>query len=241
MTITIEALKKSDIAAMGKQDLLVLRNRFVQMDQKWWSSEHWPNCTREVALSKYKMVVDIFREREIVFAEKEIDRALFKARAKGLITEQAEVSPAEVAKTGRESTEAGQVEGKERIEAFVEFVGITKGAENPERIVMGVVYEPDVEDAQADWANAEDIRKAAFSFMESGQAYKINHADDAKINVLESYLAPVDFELEGQVVKAGSWVLGSRIKDDEVWGKIEKGEITGYSMAGVGVREITAV
>jgi hypothetical protein len=230
MSIRIEQIEKSDITAMDRQELLVLRNRFVQINKKWWSSEHWPDCTRTTALGKYRMVSEEFRKRGIVYTETEIDRALFKSVAKGELAESAPNEPEPTTPAIETPT------AKIPVDAVVKFVGITKGAENPERIVMGIVYEPDVRDSQGDFARAEEIRKAAFSFMESGQVYKINHSAEAELSVLESYLAPVDFDIEGQAVKAGSWILGSRVKDDDVWDKIEKGEYTGYSMAGTALK-----
>nr|WP_051009134.1 XkdF-like putative serine protease domain-containing protein [Bacillus xiamenensis] len=49
--------------------------------------------------------------------------------------------------------------------------------------------------------------------------------------VVESYIAPSDFERGDEVIKKGSWVLVTKASD-EIWEQIQKGEITGYSMAG---------
>jgi hypothetical protein len=106
--------------------------------------------------------------------------------------------------------------------------------EHDEHIVCGIVYEPGVEDSQGDEATAEEIRKAAYRFMESSQKFKLNHqGNPVKASVLESMLAPADFELNGQQVKKGSWVLTLRINDENAWQKIKKGELTGFSMAGL--------
>lgn len=48
--------------------------------------------------------------------------------------------------------------------------------------------------------------------------------------MVESYVAPEDFEMNGETIKKGSWVLVT--KASEVWEQIKKDEITGYSMAG---------
>ncbi len=48
--------------------------------------------------------------------------------------------------------------------------------------------------------------------------------------MVESYVAPEDFEMNGETLKKGSWVLVT--KASEVWEQIKKDEITGYSMAG---------
>lgn len=43
-----------------------------------------------------------------------------------------------------------------------------------------------------------------------------------------------DMEIEGQQIKKGTWLMTMEVADDDVWGKIEKGEITGFSMGGTG-------
>lgn len=49
--------------------------------------------------------------------------------------------------------------------------------------------------------------------------------------MVESYIAPSDFEMGDEMIKKGSWVLVT--KDSEaIWNQIQKGEITGYSIAG---------
>ena len=49
--------------------------------------------------------------------------------------------------------------------------------------------------------------------------------------VVESYVAPDDFEIGNAVIRKGSWVLVTKASD-EVWDQIKAGIITGYSMAG---------
>jgi len=120
------------------------------------------------------------------------------------------------------------------------FVSIIQKKED-ERIVCGVVYEPDIVDAQGDRASETEIKKACYKFMENVQRFGENHVRDsirwafgAKpiAKVLENYIAPVDFMIESQLVRRGSWVLITRVMDEEIWAKIKSGEITGYSMAG---------
>jgi len=115
-----------------------------------------------------------------------------------------------------------------------------------EHIICGVVYEPDELDLQGDQANEEEIRKAAYYFMEHGQNFGHNHdtntitwaqGENPIVKVLESYIAPVTFQmacLDGhkEKVKKGSWVLTSRVIDEDLWSKVKAGEIAGYSMAG---------
>jgi len=125
--------------------------------------------------------------------------------------------------------ESEEGEGEE-IEKDIEIIPIEKGDEH---IVYGIVYEPDTKDAQGDQASAEEIKKAAYNFMEHVQTFKVMHkGNKVKIKILENYIAPVDFTIEKRNVKEGSWVLVTRILDKQVWKDIKAGKLTGYSMAG---------
>lgn len=102
-----------------------------------------------------------------------------------------------------------------------------------EQIVYGIVYEPNVKDSQGDQANANEIKKAAYDFMENAQTFKVMHkGKKVKVQILENFIAPVDFTIEKRTVKKGSWVLVTRVLDKKLWEEIKKGNLTGYSMAG---------
>jgi hypothetical protein len=116
-------------------------------------------------------------------------------------------------------------------EKFVPVFPMEKSKD--ERIVCGIVYAPDEEDLQGDGASEEEIRKAAYHFMEHVQRFKVNHkGKHAKVKVLDSYLAPVDLILANRQVKKGTWLLTTRILDDKIWKDIKSGKIAGFSMAG---------
>lgn len=99
------------------------------------------------------------------------------------------------------------------------------------RIVLGVVYEPDVRDTDGNFMTAEEIEKMAYGFLENMRNANIdrNHDDKPQYGVVvESFIArkgDPDFP-------PGSWVLGTHVIDDETWEAIKSGEITGYSIAG---------
>ena len=119
---------------------------------------------------------------------------------------------------------------KTEIEKDIEIVPVQKG---DERIVYGIVYEPDTVDAQGDQANAAEIKKAAYGFMENVQTFKVMHkGKKVKVKILENYIAPVDFTIEKRNIKKGSWILVTRILDEKLWKDIKAGKLTGYSMAG---------
>jgi len=120
---------------------------------------------------------------------------------------------------------------EEEVEKGIELVPLEKG---DEQIVYGIVYEPDIVDAQGDQASANEIKKAAYGFMENAQAFKVMHkGKKVKVKILENYIAPVDFTIAKRKVKKGSWVLVTRVLDKKLWQAIKAGNLTGYSMAGI--------
>lgn len=129
-------------------------------------------------------------------------------------------------------------------------------SEDVRRYTLGVVYEPDVEDTQGDMASAEEIEKACWDFnrrrigtgkelakrnvRKGALGIQHNSWDDGHGEIIESYIAPADFELETphgpEQVKKGTWLMGV-IWSPENWAKIQNGELTGLSLGGRARRE----
>lgn len=104
--------------------------------------------------------------------------------------------------------------------------------EAAQQLVYGLVYEPDVEDAHGDSMSADEIEKAAHSFMKDARNIDKQHDFNAGVGeVVESYIAPADFTIGDETITKGSWVMVTKASD-EIWEDIRKGSITGYSMAG---------
>ncbi|WP_340394916.1 XkdF-like putative serine protease domain-containing protein [Paenibacillus sp. FSL E2-0177] len=126
--------------------------------------------------------------------------------------------------------------GKNAIQKQVQIAKVDES----KHIVIGVVYQPDKPDAHDDQMDAEEIEKAAHLFMEKQHTYNIDKQHDLEADkgyVVESYIAPCDMEIGDQIIVKGSWVAGVKVTDDDAWDAIQKGEITGFSMWGVGKRE----
>lgn len=126
--------------------------------------------------------------------------------------------------------------GKNAIQKQVQIAKI----DDDKRIVKGVVYQPDVADAHDDQMDEGEIEKAAHLFMEKQHTYNIDKQHDLEADkgfVIESYIAPCDMTLGEQQIAKGSWVAAVKVTDDDTWEAIKKGEITGFSMWGVGKRE----
>ncbi|AGK52026.1 hypothetical protein B1NLA3E_01210 [Bacillus sp. 1NLA3E] len=115
---------------------------------------------------------------------------------------------------------------------FQKEVKIIMKSEDEQQLVYGVVYEPDVADAHDDIMNADEIEKAAHKFMKDFRNIDTQHDFERGAGELvESYIAPVDMDIDGEIITKGSWVMVTKATDD-IWESIKKGEFTGYSMAG---------
>nr|DAG45288.1 MAG TPA: serine protease [Caudoviricetes sp.] len=108
-------------------------------------------------------------------------------------------------------------------------------AEN--HFVTGIVYEPLTEDAHGNFMTEEEITKAAYFFAKNGGDVDLQHSfeplDGAE--VVESWIAKADFQIGDETVQKGTWLMTMEIDNKQIWDAIEKGDITGFSMGGVGV------
>lgn len=127
---------------------------------------------------------------------------------------------------------------------YLRPVALKRGAvpattEDDERFTLGIVLEPDTFDAQGEIYSAAAVRAAAHYFMEHHAAIGLMHRRilDTGVRILESYIALAEFPIQDQVVKAGSWLLGARWQDDELWAQVKAGKINAYSIGAFGLRE----
>lgn len=122
------------------------------------------------------------------------------------------------------------------VEVEVEFKILSK-ADDEERTAFGVVLEPEEIDSQADIYSEDEVQKTAWRFLERYQQFGLMHKQIVpSVLPLESYLAPCDFELNGQKVKKGTWLLRVRVLDESIWKRVRSGELTGFSIGGSAIR-----
>ncbi|MBX7001899.1 terminase [Bacillus aerophilus] len=115
---------------------------------------------------------------------------------------------------------------------FEKQIKVIAKADDAQRLVYGIVYEPNVADAHGDYMTPAEIEKAAHGFLKDAREIDKQHDFQGGVGeVVESYIAPSDFEMGDEVIKKGSWVLVTKASQ-EIWNQIQKGHITGYSMAG---------
>ena len=108
------------------------------------------------------------------------------------------------------------------------------------RLVTGIVYAPNETDSQGDYAEADEIEKAAHEFLADWRVVKTMHKDDVSrgVQIVESFIAPVDYTLDnGEKVRKGAWVVTLHVDDDGIWDAVKSGEYAGLSMGGRAVRE----
>lgn len=116
----------------------------------------------------------------------------------------------------------------------VSSVRLHRRAEAPEweQVAFAEVLVPETRNVFGDYWSRESIRECAYAFMREGFGIDIDHDNvdqSDKIHVVETFIArkgDPDF-IEG------SWVVGVKIEDAEIWQKILDNEINGYSYEAV--------
>jgi hypothetical protein len=112
---------------------------------------------------------------------------------------------------------------------FYAVVAEPEWRENPGKGSPGETFE-DI------WASEDEIRKAAHRFMQNGALVnKMHETLDPYGTVVENFIAQADFEVEGETIKKGSWVVGIATSE-EGRKAIDDGTLAGISIQGSGVR-----
>lgn len=153
-------------------------------------------------------------------------------------------------------------------------VGVLKGIDGPgeydvtinvpvmkvddeERVITSIVIAPEEVDAHDDVMDEKVAKSAAYSFLasyNSATQLGLNHTkfgEDIGLELVESYIAPVEFEMERQVVVSkgsgdsaktkvvkqkvpkGAWVMSMRVTKDELWQDVKSGKYKGFSYQGI--------
>lgn len=103
-------------------------------------------------------------------------------------------------------------------------------------IVYGLVYAPNEIDTQGDFANANEIKKAAYTFMKEQDMHcvDINHNFEyAPAFICESWIVKENDPFFSEV---GAWAVGIKLESDELKQMVKSGELKGLSMYGYGQR-----
>jgi len=130
---------------------------------------------------------------------------------------------------------AGEVAKQTSGENVAKVVPLIKADE--ERYALGVVLVPEEVDSQGDIYSDVEVKQAAHRFMEEYQTVGLMHREKAEqVRIVESFVAPADFQVGDNAIKKGTWLLGLHVTDDAVWKAVKAGELTGLSIGGSAVR-----
>lgn len=81
-----------------------------------------------------------------------------------------------------------------------------------QKLVYGIVYEPDTVDAHKDFMTSAEIEKAAHGFLKDAREIDKQHDFQGGVGeVVESYVAPADFEMNGETIIKDTRCLWQRL------------------------------
>lgn len=117
------------------------------------------------------------------------------------------------------------------------------GAPEGQRLIYGIVLEVEPNqgagDAHDETYDAETVRNAAHGYLLFHQNMTDSHGrflSKQEASPVESFLAPIDYQHNGTLVRAGSWVLVTKVFDDALWQRVASGELNAYSIGGYAER-----
>ena len=124
--------------------------------------------------------------------------------------------------------------GNEKIEksmAFTRQIPLHKAGNKRE--LFGVIYPANRIDAQNEYTDEVELRKAAHLWLADSRVVNIEHTDEVASDVVpvESYLAPAGIsEIDA---RKSDWCGRFTVKSDARWQEVEQGVYTGWSIEGV--------
>lgn len=121
-------------------------------------------------------------------------------------------------------------------------------ADAEQRYTLGVAYPVDEIDSHGDFTDAAELEQAAWEFAKNviaksdpGVGTDHKEGTDGAAQVVESYIyrGPQWVAEDGTVIaKEGDWLVGA-IWTEEAWARVQKDELTGWSIQGLAFRDDT--
>lgn len=203
--------------------------RFRQFDPKWFSEFRTVTLADGIA-AVYGKIAEAAQDEQATKAsyEKSLDRYVAIRKINRAILKDGVTLLCDSAKTTVHKAD----DGEETEERFVLSMVLepTDGTE-------GAPFKPDT---QADVYSKSDVRKACHVWMEYYGAIDLMHSWRAigkeDVRVLECYIAPCEFKLGDDTVLEGSWMLGIRVVNDDLWKAVKAGDLGAYSIGGTANR-----
>ena len=105
--------------------------------------------------------------------------------------------------------------------------------------VLGPVLFPEREDAQGHIYSHEQVQLGCHWWAEhSNKDFSISHVlqggkpvAQGDIVLLENYIMPVDCDINGEHIPAGTWMVGAGIRNEQVWKEFQEKGLQCWSMA----------
>jgi len=115
----------------------------------------------------------------------------------------------------------------------VDGAKIAKSVNQDKGLITAIILRPDEADLHGDIYSADEVEKACHNFNTVCRQTNIQHTKMADFDMVESFIAPADFELGEGIVKAGDW-LGTMfidpLKHQDTWSSVKSGDFTGFSI-----------
>jgi hypothetical protein len=123
------------------------------------------------------------------------------------------------------------MEDKQFFSAPGVFLPDTENAK--ERYILSAVLIPNHVDSWGTMFPPTTVKNAAFQFMINYQENKFMHMlplGKEDVSIVESYIAPIDMEIQGRLIRRGTWMMGLIIHSEVIWDHIKRGTLTGFSI-----------
>lgn len=236
---TLASLDANQIdLAFGAIDLVVKAHRAVF------------GCDNELLLDAAARIVDVEKREcdgsivDAVDVHRDLTRrrwsptsfsGLFATDSRLKVVKSEEVICDDMVESVRERTIASALWIESDADPLIER--ITKADDDEKRLVYGVVMQPDVFDLHDDTISDDDLERSAHDYLVRSRAVKQQHSGTHRdVDVVESYIAPIDFDLGEQQIKKGAWVVVVKVNDDSLWADVKAGRVTSFSPGGMALR-----
>lgn len=113
-------------------------------------------------------------------------------------------------------------------------IQVTKSLNEELKQATYVVMVPDEVDLHGDITDEIEVAKACHSFNAHCRKSNLFHISNTNtFDIVESYIAPVDFSLGGRFVKKGTWLCTVQVHDDDLWQLMKSGDICSVSIGAI--------
>lgn len=115
-------------------------------------------------------------------------------------------------------------------------IQVIKSLNEEKRLATFVVLEPQEDDGlttdlHGDTYSADAVEQACHDFnIQCRKANLLHMLDTTSYEFVESYILPVEAEINNKVIKAGTWLAVIKAKEDWIWEGIKDGTFNGLSI-----------